>query len=346
VIALTPDGKLLATGHRDGTIRVYVLAPPPIAAKVEPNPDLRLSPGPKASFDAGKRDLLCVALSKDEKTLAAGFEDGTVVVWDVASGKQTVLQEHQLPVRSLAFTPDGETLLTGGGDFLKRDRGEGKIWDLASGKVRRNFPGAGGAIFAVAVSPDGQTMAVGGTTAVRICDYPAAMKKLLVPEEVRGDIFSLAFSPDGQTIAAAGSSGVVYLWDWEPRRHGDTVVMNGHRDKIDSICFHPAGRKLATGSRDGTVKVWNLDTGEPRTVYEAPRKVWVRSVAFSGDGDVLAVGTSDHRVMLCDPTGVQKPFSLRDSDKEFGGEVAFAPGGKLLVTRNMKGVVQLWELSK
>jgi serine/threonine-protein kinase len=351
-VAVAADGKLLATGHRDGTIRLWDVSssppgvPPVRVPDVEPKRDLRPPPEPKASFRSEKRDdLWCVAINRDETAVAAGFGDGKVVVWDVATGKKRVLDGHKLPVRAVAFTADGKRLLTGAGDYRDHERGgEVKVWHLPDEATTESndIPWDGGPVFAVAVSPDGKTMAAGGAAGVKVWDAPNQRKRL-VPEQVRGAVFSLAFSPDGQRVAAAGSfQGDIFLWNSATGK--DTVILKGHTDEIESVCFHPDGRTLASGGRDGMVRIWDLRTGGSRMDYEMPPKSWVRSVAFSGDGGALVVGTYDHTVSLCDPARPRMPVRLSDPEREFGGEVAFAPGGKLLVTRNMNGVVRLWEL--
>jgi len=289
-------------------------------------------------LDAGKRGLGCVAISRDGWSVAAGFGDGTAMVWDVATRKATKLEGHTFPVRSVAFTPDGKKLLTGAGN--EANVGEVKVWDLTTAKVATSYPWDKGPVHAVAVSPDGKTFAAGGDDWIELWDAETGKRRPL-PRMLPG-FNSIAFAADSQTVAAAGRPRFVYLWD--PITGEEKGVLKGHTGEIESVHFTPNGQTLASGGHDGTVQLWDLRTQEPRATLRPAPGNWVRSVAFRSDGKVLAVGLTNETVKLFAPRPTPKePTDLLQPDAP-GGRIAFAPKGALLVTAGEGGILRLWEV--
>jgi WD40 repeat protein len=144
-MAMTADGKTLATGHADGTIKLWDLGTGQDRAF------------PPSGEKLGHREVASVAFSGDGKRLACGFGDGTVQLWDVATAKERVsVKAHTVRAWSVAFSPDDKTLASGGWD------GKVKLWDVTAGKELAGFAGHNDRVYSVAFTKDGKTLISGG----------------------------------------------------------------------------------------------------------------------------------------------------------------------------------------
>ena len=190
-----------------------------------------------------------------------GRESGpTIRIHDVASGTlRYELRCLQVPA-SLAFLPDGKTLVgITGGAYLKRPS-EVTLWDVASGTVRVRRP-ASSFDPHWSVSPDGSLLALGGWNAVGgsvdIDVWEVTTGRSLAT--LRGHtkpIFKVVFSPDGQTLASCGMDRSVHLWD--PHSGDELAAFTGYEGTVFDVSFAPDGNTLAAACYDGTVRVWRV----------------------------------------------------------------------------------------
>ena len=233
-----------------------------------------------------------VSFSPDGATLASGSWDGTVRLWDVATGEAiATLEGHTDWVFSVSFSPDGATLASGSWDDTVR------LWDVATGEAIATLEGHTYAVFSVSFSADGSTLASGswdGT--VQLWDVVTG-EPIVTLEGHTSGVSSVSFSPDGSTLASGSGDDTVRLWDvvtGEP-----IATLEGHTDWVFSVSFSPDGATLASGSLDGTVRLWDVVTGEPIATLEGHTDR-VESVSFSPDGATLASGSLDGTILLWD----------------------------------------------
>jgi WD40 repeat protein len=283
-VAFSPDGRLLASGSWDETIKLWEVAS-----------------GREVRTLSGHTDwVLSVAFSPDGRLLASGaaWPDTTIKLWEVATGREVrTLSGHTSWVTSVAFSPDGRLLASGSHDATI------KLWEVATGSLVRTLSGHTGDVRSVAFSPDGRLLASGscgrwesGIDCVQgeIKLWDVATGSLVRTLSGHTDwVRSVAFSPDGRLLASGSCGkfenniycvqGEIKLWDVAT---GSLVrTLSGHTSWVNSVAFSPDGRLLASGS--GEIKLWDVATGrEVRTLTS-----FASSVAFSPDGRLLASGS-------------------------------------------------------
>ncbi|WP_414624790.1 AAA-like domain-containing protein [Calothrix sp. CCY 0018] len=320
-VAFSPDGKTLATGSWDTTIKLWDMASGKLLTTLQGHQDAVLS----------------VDFSPDGKTLATGSWDKTIKLWDMASGKlQTTLQGHQGAVTSVAFSPDGKTLATGSVDRTI------KLWDMASGKLLTTLQGHQNQVWSVAFSRDGKTLATGSVDkTIKLWDMPSG--KLLTTLQGHGDaVESVAFSPDGKTLATGSVDRTIKLWDMASGKL--LTTLQGHQDYVYSVAFSPDSKTktLATGSRDSTIKLWDMGSGKILTTLKGHQDD-VISVAFSPDGKTLATGSRDSTIKLWDMASRQLLTTLQGHQNQVWS-VAFSRDGKTLATGSVDKTIKLWDM--
>ena len=281
-----------------------------------------------------------LAASPDERLLALGREDGTIVVWDVPAGRvlQT-LSGHGLAVFGVAFVPGpgGARLVSVGGDGLI------KIWDPeAGGQPLRTLAGRAGAVYSVAVRPDGRQIATGGEDGlVRTWD-PATGRADLPPLDHGASVSALAYDPTGTALASGGMDRTVRVWSATSGRRRLGPLSHPHQ--LTSLAFSPDGRLLAGGGgatdMGGRILIWDASSGTISAKVECPRGV--DSLSFSSDSRRIATCGSDSVVQVWDATGGHETLSLDGR----GGRVSavlFAPRDLRLYSAGRDGVVKLWD---
>jgi WD40 repeat protein/serine/threonine protein kinase len=264
-----------------------------------------------------------VAFNPDGQRVASASADGTIKIWESATGKELLSMDDGV-VFSVAFSPDGQRLASGSGS-------DTKIWDSATGKVLLDL--GEGTATCVTFSPDGKRLAsahdTGNAGTLNIWD--SATGKLLFSTDDNDGVLSVAFSPDGQRMA----SGSRYHVGIRDSANGKQVLSITTPGEVRSVAFSPDGRRLA--SADGSVKIWDAASG--KELFNLQRGG--SSVAFSPDGQHLASGGFDRTVKIWDVSSGRELFELKGHSAEWV-TVAFSPDGQRLASGGFDQTVKIW----
>ncbi len=277
--------------------------------------------------------VIGIDYSPDGKHLLSFGEDGTLRIWDVATGAVVrTLGEHNANVAAAIYSPDASQVAS-----CNRD-GTLRLWDAQSGRevwvVRR----PSGTANVLAFSQDGHYIAYGGDRSpVNILNADSG-QEFVTLSGTQNAVYSVAFSPDGSRVAASGLDGMAYVWD--AANGEELLALGGHSDCVASIQFRPDGERLITGSWDLTVKVWDTKTGKELHTL-APHGATVDAVRYSPDGKRIAAATF---------LGVQiwnaeshQPLTRLVGHEQGAVAVDFSPDGRSLVTSSMDGTLRLWD---
>ena len=360
-VTFSPDGKLIATGGEDTTVKLW---------DSQTRREIRALTGHKAG-------VYHIRFSADGKTLTTTSYDQTIKFWDLKTGRavRTVpfrarwslfgaglsLDGHTLATRNegdtitlrslatgrtiqklnpgrfrpLAFSPDGRTLATGHQDGVT-------IWEVRTGRKLRTIRGPGQGWRSLAFSPDGERLAAGSYGgAVKIWQVATGSEMLTLVEH-SGIVWRIVFSPDGRRLATASRDRTAKLWDAATGR--SLLTLRGHTGEVRCVAFSPDGKRLATTSMDGTAKVWDAVGTREMPFALNGHTDDASSVAFSPDGRTLATGSGDMTVILWDAVTRRQVRRLKGHLGEIPA-VAFSPDGRLLATGSADRRVKLWEVA-
>ena len=328
-LAFSPNGRMLASGSLDGSIRLW---------------DVRRQKH-KATLD-DQNAISDIAFGANGKTLVScnGFEGAPVQLWDVAKKrpKKTLIQQDEKFFSAAAFSPDGQTIAVMGISDVS-------LWDVTTGQNRGKLGGHFSNITSIAFSPDGNTLATGGLDGkVLLWNYKHRRSRfkpkatLIGYTDQRVRVKHLAFSPDGQKLATGYLNGEVLLWDIATTL--SKTILTAHTSAVDSLAFSPNGDTLAVGNQNET-RLWDVGSWHPTEVIPDTR--WSRDVAFSPDGHTLAIGSGEDLVLLWDIANAKEKATLKIQHSDARADVesvAFSPDGRTLASGSADGTGLLWDI--
>lgn len=320
-VVFSPHRGLVATGHDDGTIRLWDTATQQLMKE----------------FPGHSLPVSALAFRRDGTWLASAGEDRDIHLWDVAAGKKTAtLRGHTDRIPALTWNPQGNRLVSAGWDTTAR------VWDVATDEPVMILNSHADQVNALAFSPDGQMLACADSAETIHIWHAIAWKTLQVLGDPGEETRCLAFHPDGKLLASAGVDRMIHLWD--PRK-GELV--SGHNGAArHSICVAATreGERLASTCGGTDLRVWDVATGRPAPPGEV---AGILAVTASPDGRWLVGGTADYdaRVQLWDAATGSRQLTMT-GQRGAATALAIAPHSMMLASASASdGTVWLWNLA-
>ncbi|MCH2113646.1 MAG: protein kinase [Pirellulales bacterium] len=248
------------------------------------------------------------------------------------------LAVHQGPVRSVVFSPDGSTIVSGGQDNVIR------VWHLATSQEIAVLRGHASHVRDCDYSPDGRLLLSAGRDQQIKLWQPAEYGEALVlggaeNSDQKDAVLAARFSRDGSRIVTASRDRTATLWDAASQQRLQHFS-EGHDFLASSSAFFANGNKLVTGAGDGTARVWDVASGTQILKLEQTGRT--AALGVSDDSRWIATGGQNNQAIIWDARTGQRQAVLEGHEAAVTA-VGFAPGGHLLATADDRGRCRLWE---
>jgi WD40 repeat protein len=276
----------------------------------------------------------CCAWSPDGARLLSVSDDGTLRVWDSASGRELLtLQGHTNWVRACAWSPDSARLLSGSYDQTLR------VWDSASGRELLTLQGHTDWVRACAWSPDGaRLLSASDDQTLRVWDAGSG-RTVLTLQGHTGLVLACAWSPDGARLLSASADRTLRVWDASSGRA--LLTLQGHTGQVQSCAWSPDGARLLSGSNDQTLRVWDAGSGRELLTLQGHTGL-VLACAWSPDGAHLLSASADRTLRVWD-AGSGRALLTFQGHTGLVQSCAWSPDGTRLLSASFDATLRVWD---
>lgn len=331
---LSPDGAVLAFQTDASTVNLVDIQTWSIKHTFDATSDATSANKSIRRFLLSVKSVLALAFSSDGKTVSGEVEHDGIKVWDTRTGElKKEVTDHEDTNSIVGISSNATTAAEVGEENLR-------LWNVSSGE-KKTVPTAGGSISAIALSSDGQTVAIAHPSQIILLNAGTGQLALALKAEQaqQSKISCMTFSADDRDLATAEDSRVA-IWDLTTGQFKKMITSGGN---VTALRFAPDGRSLASASQDGSVSLWDLQTGALR-LHLKKHSAAVNAIAFSKAGDLMATGGDDRSVIIWDTATGKARRTLKGHDLTVTS-LAFSSDTSLLASGSGNASVVLWDVA-
>ncbi|AFY73408.1 WD40 repeat-containing protein [Synechococcus sp. PCC 7502] len=319
-LVFTPDSRRLISGSFDKHIKIW-----------------DISTGECLESWQSSADIYGIALSSDGKILAYSGEDGSILLWDLATKR--LLQKltgHTAQVRDIAFQPYGTLLASSSFDLTI------KIWDLTTGECIETLIGHTQVVWSLSFNAEGTKLVSGSfDQLMKVWDVQTASCIQTIQAHT-AVISGVIFSPDDQLIISGSFDSTIKFWEIAPQDNWQCSRVLQRLNNIGAIALDSTGKILISGDYGGELKFWDVESGQAlRTLNSIPKAF--KTLAFHSEGNLLASSGDDRKIRLWDITSNQCLSTITGHAMSIW-RIVFPPQGNIIASCSTDGTLKLWNV--
>jgi WD40 repeat protein/energy-coupling factor transporter ATP-binding protein EcfA2 len=358
-VAVSRDGKYIATGSEDSTVQLWSIEGELIhtfkghqdwvnsvafssdgkyilSGSADKTVKLWSKEGQLLKTLPLKDRVNSVSFSPSSDRIITGSSDGTIQLWSTKGQLLKTFRGHQGSVRSIAFSSDGKYIVSGGIE-------DSTVWLwTVEGKLIKTFTGQKFGVMSVTFSPNGQYIISGGRD--RTLRLWSVEDGLLATKEHEAGVTSVSFSQDGEYIVSSSFDNSSRLWTIvDGSDLVELAAFRGHEGEVYSTTITPDNKLLISGGRDGTIRLWSTH-GQPSQLLKKTEDGAgiVTSVAFSPDGKYIAGGNKNYTIRIWTIQGDE--IAILKGHQDEVKSVIFSPNGEYIISGSSDNTIRFWSL--
>lgn len=323
-LEFTPDGKFLASGSYDETIKLW---------DVQTGKEIR-------TFLGHKKNVMGIAISPDGKYIVSGSNDSTLKLWDITNGNEIkTFKGHTAEVNDVCFNSDGKQIISCGDDKTL------KIWDIKTGKAVATLVGHRDFVNSVCCSPNGKYVVSCSKDSTLILWDLYKKEKIKTLTGHKDGVNWVDFSPDGKRIASCSGDGIyasessVKIWDVESGKQLKDFWK--HYKAVASVAYGPDDTYICSASNDKKIRIWDIATSKVISEITIPY-TWVNSVVISPDNNFVAIGSNLSEIIFWNHKTGEIINNLKGFTQRIN-KIRYSNDGNYFVTAKNDSTLKLWD---